>query len=448
MKIPRQIANPGGELRVCLAQIDIIPGQPARNTCSMLAAIRKARKDGAAMVIFPEMAIPGYLLGDAWEQPAFLNECENCGRRILAAAQDIVVVFGNVALDRGKRNEDGRVRKYNALFVAADGRFHGPANGPYDFVIKTLMPNYREFDESRHFYDLRKLAAEMHVDPASLIAPVTVGGLRLGCVLCEDAWDADYSLAPLPLLSRHNPHLYLNCSCSPFTRGKNGKRRRVFAMQAAALQRPLIYVNAVGLQNNGKSVYVFDGASCIYQGRSVVRQLPAFTPACETHTLALDTKTPAATPTTQTTDETAEVFGALQEGARRFLQICGVKRVVVGLSGGIDSALTAAIYARILPPEDLLAVNLPTQHNSPTTINLARKLARNLDCLFAEVPIGEAVELTRRQLHQLPLRNSRIHCTLELSDTIMENVQARDRSARILAAMAGAFDAVFTCNAN
>ena len=111
------------------------------------------------------------------------------------------MVFGNVGLDWSRKNEDGRVRKYNALFVAENGTFIGPHRGKYKFIIKTLSPNYREFDESRYFYDLRKLALELGTRTEKLIAPVKACGLNLGCVICEDAWDGDYSLSPLQILT-------------------------------------------------------------------------------------------------------------------------------------------------------------------------------------------------------------------------------------------------------
>jgi len=125
--------------------------RPDLNTKKMLSMISEARSNQADLIIFPEMAIPGYLLGDQWEQSAFLRDCETYGQSVAAAAQDIVVMFGNVACDWALHSDDGRVRKYNAFFTAQDGNFvHSPAF-PYPFRIKTLLPNYREFDDSVTF---------------------------------------------------------------------------------------------------------------------------------------------------------------------------------------------------------------------------------------------------------------------------------------------------------
>lgn len=439
------------KVKTQLVQMEVTPGQPALNTGRMLKAIDAAKKAAMDLVVFPEMAVPGYLLGDAWERSAFLRECEECGQVIREAARGPIVIFGNVAMDWARRNEDGRVRKYNALFVAENGRFIGPRNGPYDFVVKTLMPNYREFDDSRHFYDLRKLALERGTLPERLIAPVQTARLALGCILCEDAWDSDYGFSPLAILGRQPVDLIVNLSCSPFTVNKAGKRHRVFAAHAANLKKPLLYVNNVGIQNNGKTVYTFDGGACIYD---VAGHRLGPGPAFEESTLAFDIPLdPAAefgAPITADADGIETIGRALLYGTRRCMQQGGISRVVVGVSGGIDSALVAALYSLILSRENLLLVNLPGRFNSPTTITLARQLAENLGCYYAEVPIEASVKLTAAQIDGLEIasidraRRERLH----LSDLAQENIQARDRSARLLAALAAAFGGVFTCNAN
>jgi len=421
----------------------------------MLKAIASARAQSAELIVFPEMAIPGYLLGDAWERDAFLRECEACGHQIREAAKGLVVVFGNVALDWRRRNEDGRVRKYNALFVAENGRFIGPRGGTYDFVVKTLLPNYREFDDSRYFYDLRRLAAEEGQSLEQALAPVITQRLVLGCLLCEDAWDADYGVSPLDLLARHGVDLFVNCSCSPFTLNKNAKRHRIFAAHAERLKKPLLYVNSVGIQNNGKTVYAFDGASCIYDAHAHQVSLPArFEAGLLQADIPLD-QSEFGTPLDVRTNGIADIYQALVFGIREFMQMLGISRVVVGVSGGIDSAVTAALYSRILSRENILLVNLPSRFNSPTTVNLARELAANLGCYYAEVPIEDGVRLTTSQVNGLAITSPAIagsdgslRTRLVLNDFMVENVQARDRSSRLLAALAAAFGGVFTCNAN
>lgn len=436
--------------RVSLAQICVIPGQPALNTEKMLRAVATARKEKAQLIVFPELAVPGYLIGDNWEREAFLRECEECGEKIRAAARGITIIFGNVGLDWGKKNEDGRVRKYNALFVAENGNFIGPRKSPYKFIIKTLSPNYREFDESRYFYDLRKLALELDKKPEEMIAPVKTCGLNLGCILCEDAWDLDYSLSPLRIIAGHKVDVIINCSSSPFTLNKNSKRNRVFSAQCAKLRKPLVYVNNTGIQNNGKTIFTFDGSSCVYDATG--KYLPLgrrFQEDILTCEIPLD-NTSFGKPIPPAEDGINSIYDALLYGTRTFLGQCGIKRVVVGVSGGIDSALVACLFNRILDRRNLLLINMPSRFNSPTTISSARALAQNLGCYYAEIPVEDSIKLTMSQLDRLEIKSldgSQRDC-LRLNEAMLENVQARDRSARILAAAAAAFGGVFTCNAN
>lgn len=430
-----------------LVQMEVRPGSPRENLRRMLAALDEARRAGVGSVAFPELAIPGYLLGDEWERPSFLRECEQCGEELRLASQGLTVFFGNVGLEWQRHNEDGRVRKYNALFVAEEGRFIAPEGSDLPFVVKTLMPNYREFDDSRHFYDTRKLAQERGVPVAALIRPVLTRCGRVGALLCEDAWDQDYPVSPLSILGGHGATWFLNLSCSPFTVNKNSKRHRVFSAAARKLGRPILYVNNVGLQDNGKTVFTFDGSSCAYDaaGAVVARAAPF-------REMTLDCPL-AAHPAggegeAFPADGVAMITAALQYGTRQFMERCGVQRVVVGASGGIDSAVVAALHARVVPVENLILVNMPSRFNSRTTISLARELATRLGCGYAEVSIEESVALTRTQLDGLGVQWPGLKRPLALDDFSLENVQARDRSARLLAGVAAACGGVFTCNAN
>lgn len=434
-------------LRVGLGQVTVCPGRPRDNTATMLARIRQARTRGVDLLVFPEMAVPGCLIGDEWERDAFIRECELCGETIRQATTDITVVFGNVGVDRRRHNEDGRVRKYNALFVAENGRFRSPAQTPYPFVIKTLLPNYREFDDSRHFFDLRKLAIEEGCGLDELVRPVDTRVGRLGCVLCEDGWDMDYNVAPLRMLTNHGPDLFINISASPFTASKNHKRNRVFSEQARSLRRPLVYVNLVGQQNNGKTVFTFDGASCVYDCHgNAAGTAEAFTDMLQCVEVPMNPDAAFGSPADLGRDGIPEICAALLYGARSFMELCGIDRVVVGTSGGIDSAVVAALYRWILPPDHLLLVNMPSRYNSRATISLAHELADNLGCRCLDIPIDASTTLTQQQLKEAAAAAPGHRLTV--SPLVRENIQARDRSSRVLAAVAAAFGGVFTCNAN
>ena len=441
-------------LKIAMAQMEVIPGHPDQNTATILRMIQQAKDQHADIVIFPEMAVPGYLLGDTWEQPSFIRDCESYGRDIIAAAQGIVVMFGNIAADWEKKNNDGRVRKYNAFFTAQDGELVQPDGMPYPFIVKTLMPNYREFDDTRHFFSLQKLARELGTTPASLLSPLTlhIGSeyYSVGCLLCEDGWSDDYELSPLDVLSDNDRvDFYVNISASPYTLGKNNKRNRVFGAQAAEKQAPLFYVNCIGLQNNGKTVYTFDGSSTAYnaQGR-IVYTAPSYEENLELVELDAMDDMPDASPIAE--PEIAHIYHMLHYGIHRFLENIHMKKVVIGISGGIDSAVAAALYNDVLGPENLLLVNMPSVFNSETTKGLSQQLAENLGCNYMIVPIQHSVDHTIEQLESTPvtllLDGKEQH--LQVSSFIAENIQARDRSARVLAGAAAAFGGGFTCNAN
>ncbi len=437
-------------IRARIIQMDILAGQPQRNTTRIISRISRARKDGIQLVVFPEMAVPGYLVGDNWECLSFLDECSRCNEQIRTASKDIITVFGSVGIDPDRRNEDGRVRKYNALYVAENGKFQSPQTLPYNFAVKSLLPDYREFEETRHFYDLRKLALEENRPLEDLIVPVKTSLASLGCILCEDAWDIDYNFSPLEILAQKDTDLFVSISASPFTLHKKHKRTRVFCNRTKNLGRPLIYANCVGIQNNGKCVFTFDGDSTIYDGHgNCLKTEEPFTEAEITHEIPLD-QSAFGRPCRPVQDETGDIYKAISYGTNRFMNQCGLDRIVVGISGGIDSSVVAALYAKLLPPEQLLLANMPSRYNSAHTRSLAKKLADNIGCLYTEVSIEESCEITRSQLDGRVARNNEdtLNHKITLSTGNMENVQARDRSSRVLAALAAAFGGAFTCNAN
>lgn len=446
-------------LKIALGQMEVIPGRPDMNTKTMLDMIEEARRRQAQVVIFPEMAVPGYLLGDTWEQHAFLRDCEELGRQIVAASENICVLFGNVAVDWDKKNDDGRVRKYNAFFTAYNQKLYGSGNFPYPFRIKTLHPNYREFDDSRHFCSLRKLSVELKRNIEDLLQPVdvTIDGtaLRLGCILCEDGWSDDYAVKPIRAISNNGPvNLFVNISSSPYTIGKNNKRNRIFSKEAREANVPLIYVNNVGVQNNGKTIYTFDGFSTLYNSNGeILDYCEPFVSGMKYISISLEPGQKPLKPLPLSLPDDSDIssiYKAVRYGIRRFLKTIGLNKVVIGVSGGIDSAVSAALYTEILGPENVLLINMPSVFNSQTTKDLAARLAKNLGCLYSVIPIQQSVDLTVAQVGKAPIIGllHRTQQTLAITDFVTENIQARDRSSRVLAAAAAAFGGGFTCNAN
>lgn len=458
-------------LRICLAQIEVVPGNPAVNTATMLDAIRKAKEDKADVIVFPEMSIPGYLIGDTWERESILNDCMEFEKDIVGASEDIVTIFGNVTCDPHNVNEDGRVRKYNTAVIAH-------RRSVVSRRIKSLQPNYREFDDNRHFYDYRKLMfdemKERGIDGvrnsdgyirSHYQRSVTLfdkefrcdNDIRIGVMLCEDGWDDDYAIKPASYLYP-DCDILINISCSPFTFGKNDKRNRVFSKKAKSFGKPLVYVNCVGVQNNGKTVYTFDGNSCIYDKNGVMfNPYTTFTSSVETFDIDLDSGFENNTTLKRkkvdsfydigisydtlgdSKDDIGTIHKAITYGLTRFMASTGIKKVVIGASGGIDSSVVAAIICDIIGPENLTLVNMPSRYNSDLTKNAAKQLATNLKCKYVVIPVEDSVEVTKRQLAE---------AGLAYTDFIIENVQARDRSSRILAAVAASVGGAFTCNAN
>lgn len=201
-------------IRISTVQLSIIPGNIRANFEQIEREIQNARKQNTDILIFPELCLSGYMIGDLWEQNAFLRECERYGQKIADAAENIIVIFGNIAVDPKKKNNDGRVRKYNAAFAACNGQFLKNDRG-LSYTIKTLLPDYRQFDDKRHFTSLPELAAEENQSVSSLLAPFTFTirqeTLRAGIVLCEDSWDENARLSPMEILSEKNIDIFSIC---------------------------------------------------------------------------------------------------------------------------------------------------------------------------------------------------------------------------------------------
>lgn len=218
-------------IRIGMGQIEITPGNPRKNRDIILQAIEYAKALRLDLLILPELALSGYLIGDVWDQPAFVNECVAMGETIIKSTDNIAVIFGNVGLDPDKTNFDGRPRKFNAIFAAQNGELITPQESPYPFIIKTLNPNYRFFNEARYFTPLPTVAQELHRPVEELLGllPFTFKNgemFNVAPLLCEDSWDENYSFSPTTTLADKSTiqdvpiDAFINISASPFTLGK------------------------------------------------------------------------------------------------------------------------------------------------------------------------------------------------------------------------------------
>lgn len=543
-------------IRIAFGQIQVHPGEPATNFQSMMHAIDYAKAVSTDILLFPELCLSGYMVGDLWDQVPFIKDCLYYGEELVKYTENtnLTIIFGNVGVDEGLCNLDGSLRKYNALYVASKGQLVSNPSQPYPFTIKTLLPSYRYFNEPRYFTSANVVAKDRNLSLSDINQPLTIatrqGAFTIAPVICEDSWDTHYPDCPTSLMvesakAKGQPiDLIVNCSSSPYTIHKQEHRHALFSAQAKRYNTPIAYTNHVGIQNNGKNICIYDGCSTLYDvNGSIVEEVPAFENTVRptllkdtlwkplSHTSSepkatfKDSKIHQLSPEHNTCDKNDTCYTqdsntthhatptyiptllkALQYGIRQFLAQTGIKNIVIGASGGIDSALNAALYSTVLPPENLYLVNMPSRYNSDMTKDLAYQLARNIGCHYGVFPIEEGVSASIEQLENTSFtkyntyaiselhHHDNVHATimqdvkettvsseenvsqtvlyssnqtmanydeqrhiesdsnttsfLQLSTLGKENIQARDRSSRILAGIASAVNGAFTCNGN
>jgi NAD+ synthetase len=398
-------------MKIALAQTNPLVGDIAGNTDKILAFIARAKEARADLVIFPELSIVGYAPRDLLLKEGFVNANMKALDRIVAAADGIAVVVGFV-----QPNESGVGRAlFNAAAVCANRAI-------VNVHHKSLLPTYDVFDESRYF----------EPDPTVRITRVPLGGreVRLGVSICEDLWnDAQFSDRrlyghdPISEIARAGADLLINISASPYSQGKQKFRVDLFGRQVAQQRLALAYVNQIG----GNDHLIFDGASLYFapDGRPIA-QAKAFAEDL----LIVDTETPQACRLEAYPSEVGEVYEALVLGTRDYVHKCNFTDVVMGLSGGIDSAVTCAIAVATLGAPHVHGVALPSRYSSPHSLADAHQLAINLGIELREIPI----EPPHRAMEQVlaPVFAGRA------PDVTEENVQARLRG-NILMALSNKF---------
>jgi NAD+ synthase (glutamine-hydrolysing) len=395
------------------------------------------------ILIFPEMCISGYVIGDLFEDECFVREIDRCNRQIIRAVPvDMTVIFGTLVSDSSQKNEDGHCRKYNAAIVASAGC--------QTFVtIKTLQPNYRIFDDNRHFFDNRKyaLANGQEVEDCLMPAEITtkIGVLKVGIILCEDMWHEDYSVNPTQTLVDKGAELVINLSASPWTWQKNRKRHQVVKSLLEKSPVPFVYVNNTGVQNNGKNIIVFDGSSTVYHpdGEIIYAVSPYatgnhnFSFSKKSYEIIRSDEKKFLTLEEQIQHDAGELYAGWEcavSGAFANLPK-PMRKAVIGLSGGIDSAADAVLLAHILGPENVYCINMPSHYNSQQTKDIAQQIVDNTGVNYEIIPINGIVDAI---------------CSAtgtEVDTLSYENVQARVRM-EILAAKCQDLGGVFICNSN
>lgn len=430
-------------INFAIAQMEVLPGHPDLNVGKIIKETESAKKHKVDVIIFPEMAVPGYMLGDEWENDSFIKDLMTYNENILAASKDIAIVWGNVWADFDKKGEDGRTRKYNAVHVAQNEKWVN--NGVFEgHTYKTLMPKYREFDDERHFYSMAKLAVEQGKSLDDLLRPfpIEIEGKKvmLGAILCEDMWCEDYTANPTKSLVKNGAEVVVNLSSSPWTWRKNDKRHRVVRSLLSKDPVPFIYNNNVGIQNNGKNIFLFDGGTTVYNSDgSIVLTTKEFEEVTVQVNIGREKHKEVELPALSEEKDTEELYNGLVYGIRKFFDGIKSKKVVIGLSGGIDSAVSVCLLVDALGNNNVHAINMPSKYNSETTKNAAKELADNLGIDYKVISIQDSVDLTIKKLKE---------ANLEVTGLMVENIQARERGSGLLAAIAPSLGATFVNNGN
>ena len=399
-------------MRVALAQLNPTSGDVNGNATRIIGAIEEAIRQQADLLVAPEMVVPGYCIGDLIENADFLSANDRAIAQIAQAARDITAVVGFIDYDLHARNDNGTVRKYNAAAVVRDGRVLQRAR-------KSLLPNYRYFDDKRFF------------TPGERRDPVEIetrrGAARLGVSICEDMWDDFYDVKPLPELAAKGASVLLNLNASPFYPGKRHERDALIRRHVAQQRKPLIYVNTVGAADNGKNVITFDGESLVYDEHG---RLIAIGPQFAEELLVVDIEeggdsAPHAAVELPEIEREREMYDALVMGLRDYMRKTGFTRVVVPVSGGIDSALALTIAVAAVGAEQVAAYNLPSEHNTETTRSIAARLARALEVHYGIIPISSIDTEVRGVFEQ--------HAHPIVRSLTRENLHARIRGLLMMA---------------
>ena len=391
-------------MRIALAQINTTVGQLTGNVDRMILAAHQAAEARAQVVVFPELSVTGYPPRDLVEKPTFVERSERELERLAAetAPLDLAVIAGYV----GRSQTNAGKRATNSAAVLRRGRILFQQT-------KMLLPTYDVFDEARYFV------------PAEGQNLFSLDGRRIALTICEDAWNDKqfwerplYRRDPVQELAHTGGELLISINASPYHMGKRALRREIFEATARRHKLPVVYVNQVG----GNDQLVFDGSSFAMDATGSVAASAA---SFAEDLVIFDSDAGTGDQHQNLPDECDAVYEALVLGTRDYIQKCGFERVLIGLSGGIDSSLTAVIAADALGPHNVTGVGMPGPFSSEGSINDARALAENLGIRFEIAPINSVYDEFLEVLDPLFAGAGR--------DVTEENLQARLRGVTLMA---------------
>jgi NAD+ synthase/NAD+ synthase (glutamine-hydrolysing) len=389
-------------MRIALGQLNATVGDLAGNVAKMADYARRADAHGASMIVFPELSVTGYPPRDLVEKPSFRARSQAALEELAARTADlsIALVAGYVG---DSESDTGKSATNNAAVLQ---------RGAVLFrQTKALLPNYDVFDEDRYFV------------PALKQSVLPLLGKHLAVAICEDAWNDKqfwkhrlYSRDPVADLISLGGNLLVNINASPYHLGKRGLRREMLAAQARRHQVPVIWVNQVG----GNDQLVFDGSSFAMDAHGrVMAEAASF----EEDLIYADLDSCMGDRHASLPDEEEAVYQALVLGTRDYVRKCGFSKVLIALSGGIDSSLTAAVAVEALGAENVMGVSMPGPYSSEGSVTDAREMADKLGIRCESAPITPAYQVMRSGLEKLAGR----HGIME------ENLQSRLRGVNMMA---------------
>lgn len=357
-------------MKIAIAQLNYHIGNFDGNVAKMLAAVADAKKQKADIICFGELAVCGYPPRDFLEFDDFIKEAEKAVQKLAKAAKGIAIVVGAPSRNPVPEGKD----LYNTAYFLANGKVK-------QMQHKSLLPTYDVFDEYRYF----EPAKEYHV--------VKYKGKRIALTVCEDIWDLPwgkdgagiknplYTVCPMKELMPQKPDFVLNLSASPFSVKHSKERLKVVKDNVKRFGLPMFYVNHVGAQTE----LLFDGGSVIMSSNGKVHdEMPYFEECFRIYDLEEVIATKKSK--TQAKNKMTLIHDALVMGVRDYFEKLGFRKAILGLSGGIDSAVTAVIAARALGADNVRCVLMPSQFSSDHSVNDARQLAQNLGCQYDIMP--------------------------------------------------------------
>ncbi|KAF0237969.1 MAG: NAD+ synthase [Prolixibacteraceae bacterium] len=393
-------------MKVALAQLNYTIGDFEGNSAKIIAHIDKAKNEGADLVVFSELSVTGYYPHDLLEKKEFIQKAENTVAKIAEHCIGIAAIIG---APRINENERGK-QLYNSAFFLSNGKIQHIQN-------KTLLPTYDIFDEYRHF------------EPNREFEIVVFKGEKIAVTICEDLWDELptanefgkdklYQVSPMGELAKLNPCFVVNISASPFSYNQEEWRKNVLINKAKKYKVPILYINQVGAQTE----LIFDGGSvAIDETGEIVMELKYF----EEDFMVVDTGNFGEKQLQPKADTIEKIHNALVLGIRDYFSKMGFQKATLGLSGGIDSALTLVLAVRALGAENIRVLLMPSKYSSDHSVDDARQLAENLGVQFDIVNIQSAVDAFEIGLVSLFAGTN--------SDITEENIQARARGIYLMA---------------